>query len=110
MTALAALVLVDHGELELDAAVATYWPEFAANGKAEIKVRHLLSHTSGVSGWEQPITLEGVSTGTNRPPPPTCRWRITLACARTAVSNSSVGRAATLKCSNTAARGLFAGP
>jgi len=58
MTALAALVLVDRGELDLDAPVARYWPEFATNGKAEIKVRHLLSHTSGVSGWEQPITLE----------------------------------------------------
>src|SRR5262249_21611594 len=58
MTALAALVLVDRGELDLDANVARYWPEFAANGKAGIKVRHLLSHTSGVSGWEQPITLD----------------------------------------------------
>ena len=58
MTALAALVLVDRGELDLDATVAKYWPEFAARGKAGIKVRHLLSHTSGVSGWEQPITLE----------------------------------------------------
>src|SRR3954454_8233127 len=58
MAALAALVLVDRGELDLDAPVARYWPQFAANGKAGIKVRHLLSHTSGVSGWEQPITLE----------------------------------------------------
>src|SRR5580704_13281964 len=58
MTSLAALVLVDRGELDLDANVAKYWPEFAANGKAGIKVRHLLSHMSGVSGWEQPITLE----------------------------------------------------
>lgn len=58
MTSLAALMLVDRGELDLDATVAKYWPEFAANGKATIKVRHLLSHTSGVSGWEQPITLE----------------------------------------------------
>jgi len=58
MTALAALVLVDRGELDLDATVAKYWPEFAARGKAGIKVRHLLSHTSGVSGWDQPITLE----------------------------------------------------
>jgi CubicO group peptidase (beta-lactamase class C family) len=57
MTALAALVLVDRGELDLDATVAEYWPEFAARGKAGIKVRHLLSHTSGASGWEQPITL-----------------------------------------------------
>jgi CubicO group peptidase (beta-lactamase class C family) len=58
MTSLAALVLVDRGELDLDANVASYWPEFAARGKAGIKVRHLLSHTSGVSGWEQPITVE----------------------------------------------------
>jgi CubicO group peptidase (beta-lactamase class C family) len=39
MTALAALVLVDRGQLDLDATVASYWPEFAANGKAGIKVR-----------------------------------------------------------------------
>jgi CubicO group peptidase (beta-lactamase class C family) len=58
MTSLAALVLFDRGELDLDANVAAYWPEFAARGKEGIKVRHLLSHTSGVSGWEQPITLE----------------------------------------------------
>jgi CubicO group peptidase (beta-lactamase class C family) len=60
MTALAALVLVDRGDLDLDANVAKYWPEFAANGKAGIKVRHLLSHTSGLSGWEQPLTIEDV--------------------------------------------------
>ncbi len=58
MTALAALVLVDRGELDLDANVAKYWPEFAARGKAGIKVRHLLSHTSGVSGWDQPVTID----------------------------------------------------
>jgi CubicO group peptidase (beta-lactamase class C family) len=58
MTALAALALVDRGELDLDATVASYWPEFAAKGEAGIKVRHLLSHTSGVSGWEEAITLE----------------------------------------------------
>jgi CubicO group peptidase (beta-lactamase class C family) len=58
MTALAALVLADRGELDLDANVAKYWPEFAARGKGAIKVRQLLSHTSGVSGWDQPITLE----------------------------------------------------
>jgi CubicO group peptidase (beta-lactamase class C family) len=58
MTSLAALVLVDRGELDLDANVAAYWPEFAARGKAGIKVRQLLSHTSGVSGWDQPVTVE----------------------------------------------------
>jgi CubicO group peptidase (beta-lactamase class C family) len=58
MTSLAALLLVDRGELDLDANVASYWPEFAARGKEEIKVRQLLSHTSGVSGWDQPVTID----------------------------------------------------
>jgi CubicO group peptidase (beta-lactamase class C family) len=58
MTSLAALVLVDRGELDLDANVARYWPEFAARGKAGITVRHVLSHTSGVSGWEQPVAID----------------------------------------------------
>lgn len=58
MTSLAALLLVDRGELNLDANVAAYWPEFAVRGKAGIKVRQLLSHTSGVSGWDQPVTID----------------------------------------------------
>ena len=58
MTALAALILVDRGELDLDANVAAYWPEFAARGKDRIKVRQLLSHTSGVAGWDPPVTLD----------------------------------------------------
>jgi CubicO group peptidase (beta-lactamase class C family) len=60
MTALAALVLVAQGELDVYAPVAKYWPEFGSNGKESIEVRHLLSHTSGVSAWEQPITIEDV--------------------------------------------------
>jgi CubicO group peptidase (beta-lactamase class C family) len=55
--ALAALMLVDRGELDLDAPVADYWPEFAAKGKKDVRVRQLLSHTSGVSGWEQPFSI-----------------------------------------------------
>jgi CubicO group peptidase (beta-lactamase class C family) len=58
VTALAALVLIDRGQLDPFAPVAQYWPEFAANGKADIEVRHILSHTSGVSGWEAPFTFE----------------------------------------------------
>jgi CubicO group peptidase (beta-lactamase class C family) len=60
VTALAALMLVDRGLLDLDAPVAQYWPEFAAAGKDRIRVRQLLSHTSGVSGWDQPFTLENI--------------------------------------------------
>jgi CubicO group peptidase (beta-lactamase class C family) len=58
VTSLAALVLVDRGELDVYAPVAKYWPEFGANGKQDIEVRHLMSHTSGVSGLEQPAAVE----------------------------------------------------
>ncbi len=57
VTSLAALILADRGLLDLDAPVAEYWPEFAANGKRDIRVRHLLSHTSGVAGWQEPVTM-----------------------------------------------------
>ena len=60
MAALAALMLVDRGLLDVNTPVAHYWPEFGANGKEQIEVRHLLSHTSGVSGWEQPVSIEDV--------------------------------------------------
>ena len=58
MTALTALLLADRGDLDFDAPVAKYWPEFAANGKAQVKVSHLMSHAAGLSGWKEPITLE----------------------------------------------------
>jgi CubicO group peptidase (beta-lactamase class C family) len=60
VVALAALVLAARGELDLDAPVARYWPQFAAAGKDGVLVRHLLGHTSGVSGWEQPVVLPDV--------------------------------------------------
>lgn len=56
VTSLAGLMLIDRGLVELNAPVARYWPEFAANGKQDIEFRHLLSHTSGVSGWNAPFT------------------------------------------------------
>ncbi|MFB4425758.1 serine hydrolase domain-containing protein [Streptomyces sp. QL37] len=56
-TALCAHVLVDRGLLDLDAPVADYWPEFAAAGKESVRVRHLLSHRSGVAGLRDPHTL-----------------------------------------------------
>jgi CubicO group peptidase (beta-lactamase class C family) len=55
MTALCALILADRGELDLEAPVARYWPEFAAAGKEKVLVRHLLSHTAGLPDWEGPI-------------------------------------------------------
>jgi CubicO group peptidase (beta-lactamase class C family) len=58
VTALCALVLADHGELDLDAPVAKYWPEFAQNGKSRIAVKQLLGHTSGVAGWADHMTIQ----------------------------------------------------
>ena len=58
MTALCALILADRGELDFYAPVAKYWPEFAQNGKETIEVRHLMSHTAGLPGWEKQITVE----------------------------------------------------
>jgi CubicO group peptidase (beta-lactamase class C family) len=60
VTNLAALMLVDRGRLDLRAPVAAYWPEFAANGKEAVEVRHVLAHTSGVSGWDAPFAVEGM--------------------------------------------------
>jgi CubicO group peptidase (beta-lactamase class C family) len=58
MTALVALLVADRGELDFDAPVAKYWPEFAANGKADVKVSHLMSHSSGLSGWREKLRKE----------------------------------------------------
>src|SRR3954453_8021727 len=46
ITALAMLTLVEKGQLDVHAPVAEYWPEFAANGKADVRVKHLMAHTS----------------------------------------------------------------
>jgi CubicO group peptidase (beta-lactamase class C family) len=55
MTALCALILADQGDLDLHAPVAKYWPEFAAEGKESVEVRHLMGHTAGLSGWQEPM-------------------------------------------------------
>jgi CubicO group peptidase (beta-lactamase class C family) len=61
MTFVCALMLADRGELDFDAPVARYWPEFAAAGKDGVLVRHLMSHTAGLSGWEQPLQPEDLA-------------------------------------------------
>jgi CubicO group peptidase (beta-lactamase class C family) len=57
ITNLAALMPVERGQLDVYKPVATYWPEFAAGGKDRVEVRHLLSHNSGVSGWDAPFAV-----------------------------------------------------
>ncbi|MBT2366052.1 beta-lactamase family protein [Streptomyces sp. ISL-10] len=57
-TALCAHLLVDRGQLDLDAPVAAYWPEFAVAGKEKVLVRHLLSHRAGLAGLREPHSLD----------------------------------------------------
>ncbi len=58
MTALSALLLADRGELDFEAPVARYWPEFAAGGKEGVTVGMLMSHTAGLSGLDEPTVPE----------------------------------------------------
>jgi CubicO group peptidase (beta-lactamase class C family) len=60
VTSLAVLMLADRGLVDLDAPVARYWPEFAEQGKEGVLVRHLMSHTSGLAGWNTPFAIPDV--------------------------------------------------
>jgi CubicO group peptidase (beta-lactamase class C family) len=60
VTALSGLMLIDRGLIEPSTPVASVWPEFAANGKERVEFRHLLTHSSGLSGWDQPVVVEDV--------------------------------------------------
>lgn len=55
MAATALLVLADRGELDLDAPIASYWPEFAANGKDTITMAQVMGHTAGLPGFDPAI-------------------------------------------------------
>lgn len=59
-TALVAALLAERGELDIDAPIARYWPEFAANGKAHIPLRWVLSHRAGLAAVDGKLTLEQV--------------------------------------------------
>ncbi|QUH00247.1 beta-lactamase family protein [Saccharopolyspora erythraea] len=51
-------LLVERGAIDPDARVAEYWPEFAAAGKQDVLVRHVLSHAAGLPYPERRITPE----------------------------------------------------
>ena len=59
-TALCANLLADRGLLDVDAPVASYWPEFAAAGKGAIPVRWLLSHQTGLPYVTQALPVTDV--------------------------------------------------
>ncbi|MGI9029902.1 MAG: serine hydrolase domain-containing protein [Ilumatobacteraceae bacterium] len=55
------LMLLERGQLEPNAPVARYWPEFAAAGKEAIRVADVVAHTAGLPGIVAPIELEQVA-------------------------------------------------
>ena len=60
VTALCALRLAEQGALDLDAPVARYWPEFAANGKSTLPVRWLLTHQAGLAAVREKLPDEAL--------------------------------------------------
>ncbi|MEV5914797.1 serine hydrolase domain-containing protein [Streptomyces chartreusis] len=50
------LALWQRGQLDLDAPVAEYWPEFKARGKERVLVRHVLNHRAGLPVLDRPLT------------------------------------------------------
>ncbi|WP_069174439.1 serine hydrolase domain-containing protein [Streptomyces griseus] len=50
------LLLYQRGQVDLDAPVGTYWPEFKANGKERVLVRHLLAHRAGLAALDRTLT------------------------------------------------------
>jgi CubicO group peptidase (beta-lactamase class C family) len=59
-TAACANLLIARGALDPDVPVAEYWPEFAANGKDTVLVRHVLSHSAGLPVVDGDFTLDEV--------------------------------------------------
>ena len=57
VVATAAHILAERGDLDLDAPVASYWPEFADAGKADVPVRWLLTHQVGLPVLDKPVSL-----------------------------------------------------
>lgn len=59
MAALCGHILASRGQLDFDAPVTRYWPEFGVNGKEDILVRHVFSHQSGVAHVDAPVPEGG---------------------------------------------------
>lgn len=60
VVAFAILLLADKGLLSVTDKISKHWPEFAAKGKQDIEIRHVLSHTSGLAGFDTPVTVEDI--------------------------------------------------
>jgi CubicO group peptidase (beta-lactamase class C family) len=55
LTAMTLAIAHSRGWLDYDERVATYWPEFAQNGKQDITARQLLAHQAGLFAFDEPV-------------------------------------------------------
>ena len=55
-----AALLAQRGELDVDAPVAKYWPEFVAAGKADMPVRMILNHQAGLVAFDRKVTRQQI--------------------------------------------------
>ena len=53
-------MLAESGEVDLDAPVSAYWPEFAQQGKDSISVSSVMSHRAGLAYLDTPLSLQDV--------------------------------------------------
>ena len=60
IAALCIHILVDRGLIDVEAPVCEYWPEFAEANKENVLVKHLLSHSAGLPGFDQEIPIEAL--------------------------------------------------
>jgi len=57
-TAPSIMILRDRGAINLDDYVGKYLPAFACNGKEEVRIRHLLTHTSGLPAYTDAAAMK----------------------------------------------------
>jgi serine-type D-Ala-D-Ala carboxypeptidase len=57
-TATAAMILIDRGQLDPNDLVGDYLPAFACKGKEEVRIKHLLTHTSGLPAYTSAASLK----------------------------------------------------
>ncbi|MBN44633.1 MAG: serine hydrolase [Rhodobiaceae bacterium] len=48
-------ILAERGLLNFQDPVIKYWPEFSNKGKKDVLISQVMSHSSGLSGWKEPI-------------------------------------------------------
>jgi CubicO group peptidase (beta-lactamase class C family) len=56
-------MLIDRGLASYEDKISRYWPEFAVHGKGDLTIGMLLSHQSGITGFDTPATLDDLFSG-----------------------------------------------